>query len=391
MSYRLTIYCPDQHLIYDGHTPERRGIGGGVTARIRLARALARRGNQVTMICNCPRKGRFDDVRYLPVQDVRRIEADVLILSSSGGALDLRPALDLEIEARLRLVWVHGTTPPGGIHQVPFDYLYTPSNFLRRIVREEWGIPPAKIFVSYNGVERSFFQPTLLDWPRRNPYRLVYTGHPDKGLQAALGVLRMLRTQDPRFELHIYGGDGLYGGKDQPLAQESGVVYHGTVGQRRLCQELKRDNIAINLQARPEPFGITLVESMAAGCIVLASPVGAYPDLVRHGYNGFLISGEHTAHETQAKAASLIVDLVQHPDFADFIRRNAQATPLDSDTLARACEEHWEWALGKAPSVACTDTCPECGGAWLALADGYHCIGCGRYSQIPQAFANDGF
>ena len=41
MKYRVTLYCPDRHVEYDaGRTPDQKG--GGVTARIRLAQALAR-------------------------------------------------------------------------------------------------------------------------------------------------------------------------------------------------------------------------------------------------------------------------------------------------------------------------------------------------------------
>ncbi len=41
--YRVVIYCPDRHIVYDGRTPDEIGVGGGITARVRMARALARR------------------------------------------------------------------------------------------------------------------------------------------------------------------------------------------------------------------------------------------------------------------------------------------------------------------------------------------------------------
>jgi glycosyltransferase involved in cell wall biosynthesis len=38
----------------------------------------------------------------------------------------------------------------------------------------------------------------------------------------------------------------------------------------------------------PEPFGLTAIESLACGTPVIARPVGALPELIRHGRDGFL-------------------------------------------------------------------------------------------------------
>ena len=84
----------------------------------------------------------------------------------------------------------------------------------------------------------------------------------------------ILRAQDARFELHIYGGNRLWGGAEQAPAQEDGVFYHGMVGQRELSRELRTSHIALNLQDRLEPFGLSLIEAMASGNIVVASPMG---------------------------------------------------------------------------------------------------------------------
>lgn len=385
--YDVTIYCPDRHLVYSGETPDRKGIGGGVTTRIRVARALVRRGHRVTVVCNCPGPVWHAGVRFLPLAQVRRITTDILLANSTAGTPDLRPALELEVNARLQLARVGGTPRPAGIHQVPFDYLYTPSNFIRRVARDEWGIAPERLVVAYNGVETSLLrQPPWRRSEGRDPRWLVYCGHPDKGLDAALGILRLLRRTDPRFELHIYGGDGLYGGTDKPVVAEAGVFYHGTIGQRALHRALQRGNIALHLQALREAFGMSLLEAMAAGCIALASPVGAYPEIVRHGYNGFLISGDHMSPDTWETAADLVRHLVQHPEFAEYVRRNARATPFTWDTIARAWEGHWKWALDRVGSQferfqGWTESCRECGGALLTLADGYHCTRCGMYMR----------
>jgi len=56
---QIAIYCPDRHFLYDGATPDRTGVGGGLTVRIRIAAALAARGHRVSVICNCAREAKL--------------------------------------------------------------------------------------------------------------------------------------------------------------------------------------------------------------------------------------------------------------------------------------------------------------------------------------------
>ena len=388
--YRVTIYVPDRHLLYDSRTPDRQGVGGGVTARLRLAQALAALGHQVTLVANLPRSETLGGVNYRPLDQVERIETDVLVLSSSGGALDLRPVLDLSVQSRWREVWVHGTAPVKGMQEVGYDYVVAVSNFIRRTVSQEWGVPVGKIFVAYNAVVGPGGPAPFSGQGRRDPYRLIYSGHPSKGLEAALGVVRLLRAQNPRFELHIYGGNRLWGEKEANFASEAGVFYHGLLGQSRLAQELQRSSFSLHLQAIQEGFGLGLIEALAAGCIVLASPVGAIVELVRSGSNGFLIPGDHLSSATWERVTELILQMVRAPDFAAYIRHQARNLPWTWERMARVWTQHWDWVLEQkgelARNAAGSCACPECGAAWLLMADGYHCTGCGMYSGSPEPF-----
>jgi glycosyltransferase involved in cell wall biosynthesis len=384
---RIAIYSPDRHVSYDGATTDKVGVGGGITARIRIARSLAALGHDVTVVANTPRDKEFDGVHYIPLDDATRIAADALVINSSGGALDLAPLLDLDVDARMRAVWVQGVDPPKALDAVGMDYLFAPSNFIRSVARDRWGVPQEKIYVTHNGVARPDPSRKRRKPQARELHRLIYNSHPSKGLAAAIDVVRILRKDEARFELHVYGGTQLWGQTDKPPAAEPGVINHGLIGQQDLNDEMERAGFSMNLQARLEPFALAPAEAMAAGCIVVASPVGGYPELVRHGYNGFLVPGDHTTPETQERAARVIASVAARPDLADFIRRNARPWPHDWDTLARAWIGQFAWALGGAPkpsemgtSVA-VDPCRECGGEFLALADGYHCTSCGFHTR----------
>ena len=369
---QIAFYCPDRHILYDGATPDRTGVGGGITVRIRIAAALARCGHAVTLICNCPMAAIHEGVRYVPLDSAPdTIRCDALVMHSSGGAYDLSGLLAKSVEAKVRVLMLSGPALPKGAHDLAPDSFYACSNFLRpELVRQ--GVAPAKIFVSYHGVNR--WNRAGLFGPARDSRRLIYSSHPSKGLDAAREVTRLLRQRDPRFTLHLFGGNRLWGGVDETAAEEPGIVYGGLVGQRRMAAEFQRSAFSIQLQTRLEPFGITIVEAMAAGCIVVASPVGSYPELLRNGENGFLV-------ETAQQAAELIWNVSRDPTLMRRIRRRAYETPIEWDTVAQVWEAHFTWLDRPGGLSQEWARCLECGGACLLFADGYHCTACGNFAR----------
>lgn len=377
---RVTVYCPDRHLAYDGATPDERGVGGGVTARVHVAAALAARGHAVEVVCNCRVARTLDGVHYRPLDGVDAIDADLLVLHTTGDALDLRPITRVRVRAERHIVFVDGVDAPRGLELVPMDHLIAPSNFVRDVARDDWGVEPHRIFVSHHGVRRRLF---AAGHETPDLHRIAYATHPSKGLEPAIAVLRALRRHDPRFELHVFGGPALWGQAPSRSGDEPGLVDHGLVGQIDLATELRRSGFALYLQTRREPFGIALTEALAAGCVTIASPVGAHPEIVDHGRTGFLVPGDPSAPSTHERVAALIRSIVNRPDLAARIAQAARAAPLDWDAVAATWEHYWSWLAAGRPEDAGTAArvCDECGGRVLMLADGRHCVACGRYRR----------
>lgn len=375
---RVTVYCPDRHLLYDGATPDGRGVGGGVTARVHVATALAARGHAVDVVCNCRAPRVHEGVRYQPLDAVDAIDTDVLVAHTTGDALDLRPILRLRVRAGRQIVFVDGVDAPQGLDLVPMDHLIAPSNFIRDVARDDWGVDPRRVFVSHHGVRRRLFAASR---ETASLHRIAYATHPSKGLDAAIAVLRVLRRHDARFELHVFGGPGLWGQAPSHCGDEPGLVDHGLVGQADLATELRRSGFALYLQTRREPFGIAIAEALAAGCVTIASPVGAHPEIVDHERTGFLLAGDPSAPSTHERAAALIRTVVNRPDLATRIAHDARAAPLDWGTVAATWEQYWSWLAAGRPEDAATDArgCGECGEPALLLDDGRHCVACGGY------------
>ena len=99
MPYKITIYCPDNHISYNLNTLDKIGVGGGITTRIRVAHALARRGHEVQLFINCPVEGCTLGVNYFHCSQIRKVESDIFIASTSGDKLDFSEKLHGSAEA----------------------------------------------------------------------------------------------------------------------------------------------------------------------------------------------------------------------------------------------------------------------------------------------------
>ena len=388
--YRVVFYCPDKHIEYDGRTPYDIGVGGGVTSRVRMARALARAGNQVKMVVNCPKQALIDGVEYIPLRYVQGGKSDVILLNSSGGAFDLTPASQLDMETTLKIIWISGKTQPEGIDLLTYDFAYVKSNFLRNHVENEWNIPGRKIFVAYNGFDEDIFQLAYQKRYFKDPHRLIYASHPVKGLDTAISILRRLRRSDSRLHLVVCGGPKLWGQPENEIPPEPGMYYLGLIGQRKLAEELIRSSYSLNLQDIEEGFGMVVTESMRAGCVVIASPVGAYKELICNGKDGIIIEGDHRSDDARDRAVEIIFSLSNDSEAQLILQRNARAVIWDCDRMAKTWMGHWDWWFERHGEVRGNmikdylERCSYCMGNLLPLADGHHCVRCGSYFRYQQ-------
>jgi len=342
MSLSVIIYCPDRHVVYDGRTPESVGIGGGITARIRIGRALASFGHKVQMAVNCSRAEVIDGVEFIPVDDVSQLSADVVILNTSGDQLDLTPAIDLQIRTASLIIWTQGVQMPQGLHELNPDYVYVPSRFIGDIALDEWGVEARKIVVANNFYDQTVAATVDSDLIRRDPKRMVYSAHPSKGLGAAICILERLRETDSGFVLDIFGGDALWGQSDRDLELPEGATFHGKIGQARLAREMRTATFSIQLQTRREPGALLIPEAFEAGCIIIASPVGCYPEQIQNGVNGFLIEGDPVEASVQDSAAEIIQSLSADAQKLEAIRAVGKQSAIGSLTAARSWITVWK-------------------------------------------------
>lgn len=120
---------------------------------------------------------------------------------------------------------------------------------------------------------------------RDKPKKILFVGGDweRKGGPDLLEAFRQVRKQCPQAELTIVSS---YTGAD--TAAIPGVKFVGRVPLDEVSTFFEDSDIFC-LPTRLEPFGIVFIEAMAYGLPIVATRIGALPDLVDEGINGYLI------------------------------------------------------------------------------------------------------
>jgi glycosyltransferase involved in cell wall biosynthesis len=110
--------------------------------------------------------------------------------------------------------------------------------------------------------------------------------HPDKGTVEAIEVAE--RVGLPLVIAGIVQDRSYFERLVEPRLDGRRVTYIGAVGPDRRAGLLGGARALLHLVNFDEPFGFSVVEAMACGTPVIASPRGSMGEIVRHGRNGFL-------------------------------------------------------------------------------------------------------
>jgi glycosyltransferase involved in cell wall biosynthesis len=85
-----------------------------------------------------------------------------------------------------------------------------------------------------------------------------------------------------------------------PHIDNDKVVYAGSVGPVERNQLLGNACALLHPIQFDEPFGLSVIESMACGTPVIAFDRGSMPELIENGKNGFLVNNVDQAIEAVA-------------------------------------------------------------------------------------------
>lgn len=119
---------------------------------------------------------------------------------------------------------------------------------------------------------------------------LLFLGriHPDKGTHLAVEVAR--RSGLRLVIAGIIQDQEYFRDAVAPLVDGVDVSYVGPVGPDERDALLGGARALLHLISFAEPFGLSVVEAMATGTPVIATPLGSMPEIIRDGATGWLVA-----------------------------------------------------------------------------------------------------
>lgn len=144
---------------------------------------------------------------------------------------------------------------------------------------------------------------------KHNTIGVVSRLEPIKGMDLVVPAFAEVLKMYPATQLLVVGDGTLRASMEEQAAQlgcASHIRFVGRQPQEELSQWYSQMDIVL-MPSRSEGFGLTAIEAMAHGCVMVASDVGGLPEVVRDGICGLLHRTEDVA-DMAAKIVSLIGD-----------------------------------------------------------------------------------
>ena len=185
------------------------------------------------------------------------------------------------------------------------DKIVSVSKFTKKQIVDTYGINPEKVDVIYNGIElnEQTFTEKEIEESRKQfgiPQKpvILFVGRVDdhrKGLDVLLKSFKIVLEKIDCILLVVGKGDQT---EARALATSMGfldnIFFTGFVDDITLKKCYQLCDIHV-IPSRLEGFGLTVLEAMVAGKPIVATNVGAIPELIKHGINGLLVESNDSS------------------------------------------------------------------------------------------------
>ena len=217
------------------------------------------------------------------------------------------------------------------------------SEDLGRVAAENYGADPARIRTIPNGCDASLFHPTDRDAARAqlgiaaDAEVVTYVGRlvAEKGLRELLDACRALAATRPRLRLVLVGEGPMREEIAARLAADPSlqVTLAGAQPPAEVARWMAASDL-VTLPSYSEGHPNVLVEALACGRPVVATPVGGIPEVV-DAESGILVP----ARDAAALAAGLAQALDRHWDESALARKFSRDWRQVAEDTLEACEQ----------------------------------------------------
>lgn len=275
-----------------------------------------------------------------------------------GSDADFDPSdpLDADSVARIRI-----KNAPILIDLYSCDRGLSPTHWQRQQFPPEF---QSKITVRHDGVDTEYFQPqpgAKLVLPRLNldlsqvEEIVTYVARgmePYRGFPQFIEAIHLLQQKRPNAHTVIVGNNRVAYGKQLPQGQTykdlmldkfpldlSRVHFTDLLPYSEYLQVLQASSVHVYL-TRPFVLSWSMLESLAAGCLVLASNTAPVTEIIEDGVNGLLVD-----FFSPDRICDRICEVLDNPDRFSEIRTKARETIVERYDLAKLLPQHLEWML----------------------------------------------
>lgn len=268
----------------------------------------------------------FDVYKKLP-HDFKLSNYDVMISHMPCGALMANRLLEKEKIKYICGVHASDITVLKSIKYIPFgnalkkaynnaDKIAARSPVLKKEIEKI--IPNNKTFIAYSGIDENIISKEII-LPDKNHLRITTVASLIKRKNIDI-IIKAVKKSGSNINLNIIGS-GREEKRLKRLAQHSpNIIFHGELSREEVLNRLRDSDIFILISSR-ETFGLSYLEAMAAGNIIIAKENDGIDGILENNKNGFLIKANS---EELKKCLEKIINL-QEEEIAE-IKRNCLKT-----------------------------------------------------------------
>lgn len=273
-----------------------------------------------------------------------------------GTDADFDPTdpLDADAEARIRI-----KNAPILLDLASCDYGLSPTQWQRHQFPPEFH---SKIKVLHDGIDTEYFQPkpdAKLVLPDVNldlsavDEIVTYVARgmePYRGFPQFMEAIALLQQKRPNCHVVVVGADRVAYGKKLPNGKTykqqmletlsldlSRLHFTGRLPYSQYLQVLQASSVHVYL-TRPFVLSWSMLESMSAGCLLVASDTAPVKEVIKDGQNGLLVD-----FFSPQQVCDRIQEALDHPDGMVELRANARQTIQKTYDLAKLLPQHLDW------------------------------------------------